>query len=201
VPKRDESYMQAQRDSIARAALRVLVEKGFYETSLRDICQAAGVSNGALYSYFPTRESVVVAACAIDHAQQIDSGLPNGWSDYVEIDPTAETSPGTYQSKRFRLSLQFVAEISQMTDNPEGLTAIYHTARDNVRRALLRMYERGIIALPYGIEQTAEMHMQLLAGVRYQFGSNKSVQHKPTLEAFRVMMALTAGLIEESLST
>jgi len=188
--------MQAQREAIASAALSVLVEKGYYETSLRDICKAAGVSNGALYSYFPTREAAIVAACAIDHARQLDAELPQSWEDYLELDPIAEMSPGTYRSLRFRLSLQFVAEISQMEENPEGLTAIYHTARENVRRALLRLHDRGIVSLPFGIDQTTEMHMQLWAGVRYQFGSNKATELKPTVEAFRTAMALTAGLTE-----
>ena len=48
MPKRDAAYMRAQREMIARAALQVLLEKGVYDTSLRDICKAAGVSMGAI---------------------------------------------------------------------------------------------------------------------------------------------------------
>lgn len=71
--------MQAQRDNIARAALDVLIEKGYHETTLRDICRAAGVSNGALYSYFPTRDSVIIAACLIDHVRARELPVPTTW--------------------------------------------------------------------------------------------------------------------------
>jgi len=66
MPKREETYMQAQRDAIARATLTVLLDKGLYATSLRDICRAAGISIGALYIHFRTKEEAVVAACALD---------------------------------------------------------------------------------------------------------------------------------------
>ena len=81
MPKRDDEYMQGQRDAIARAALSVLIEKGYYETTLRDVCRAAGISNGALYSYFPTREAVIVAACLIDHAAQLADDAPESWAE------------------------------------------------------------------------------------------------------------------------
>ena len=197
MPKRDENYMQAQRDAIARAALGVLIEKGYHETTLRDICRAAGISNGALYSYFPTREAAIVAACAIDHAERLESELPEIWDDYADLPPVEDMAPGKYRSLRFRLSLQFGAEISQMAENPEGLSLIYQVHRDNVRRSLARLKDRGIIAMPYGIEMTTDLHLQLFFGAEYQLGSNRDAPYDQVRTALRKGLAMTAGLVED----
>ena len=44
------------RDKIERAALRLFAEVGIAETSIRDIARAAGVSQGAMYNHFKSKE-------------------------------------------------------------------------------------------------------------------------------------------------
>ena len=50
------------RDRIEQAAVRLFVEKGVAETSIRDIARAVGVSEGALYRHFEGKEELVWAA-------------------------------------------------------------------------------------------------------------------------------------------
>lgn len=197
MPKRDESYMQNQRDAIARTALGVLIEKGYYEATLRDICRAAEVSNGALYSYFPTREAVVVAACAIDQAEQAKAALPDGWDDYASFSEAEDMAPGTYASRRFRLSLQFVAAISQMEDPPEGMSLIFQVYRDHIQRTLLNFHDGGLITLPLGIETTTDLHAQLFFGAEYQLIANREYPRQKIYEALKAGLALSAGLVED----
>ena len=45
-------------DEIIAAALEVFVEKGFAAARLEDIAARAGVSKGAIYLYFPTKEDI-----------------------------------------------------------------------------------------------------------------------------------------------
>lgn len=45
-------------DEIVQAALQVFAEKGFAAAKLEDIARAAGVSKGAVYLYFETKEDV-----------------------------------------------------------------------------------------------------------------------------------------------
>ncbi len=188
--------MRRQRDAIARAALGVLIEKGYYETTLRDICRAANASNGALYSYFPTREAVVVAACLIDHAEHSKAELPVDWKNYARLPEAQDMAVGSYNSRRFRLSLQFVAAISQMNEPPEGMALIFQVHRDNIRRTLLRFHERGVIALPLGIETTTDLHSQLFIGAEYQLTANREYSREKIGNALEAGLALSAGLVE-----
>lgn len=49
------------RERIVDAALRLFREKGFDETTMRDIAAAAGVATGAAYYYFRSKEELVMA--------------------------------------------------------------------------------------------------------------------------------------------
>jgi AcrR family transcriptional regulator len=47
------------RDRIERAAIRLFVDKGVAETSVRDIARAVDLSEGALYRHFESKEQLV----------------------------------------------------------------------------------------------------------------------------------------------
>ena len=47
------------RDRIEQAAVRLFVEKGVAETSIRDISRAVGLSEGALYRHFEGKDELV----------------------------------------------------------------------------------------------------------------------------------------------
>src|SRR4026208_326243 len=46
------------RDRIKQAAVRLFVEKGVAETSVRDIARAVGLSEGGAYPHFPGKDEV-----------------------------------------------------------------------------------------------------------------------------------------------
>ena len=49
------------RDRIEKAAIRLFVEKGVTETSVRDIARAVDISEGALYRHFVSKDELVWA--------------------------------------------------------------------------------------------------------------------------------------------
>ncbi|HKR87711.1 MAG TPA: helix-turn-helix domain-containing protein [Phenylobacterium sp.] len=185
--------MEAQREAIARAALEVLLEKGVYETSLRDICKAAGISVGALYTHFKTTEEAIVAACTLHHLEEQRLPIPASWGEYVASLKVVRREHGSRDSKRFRLSLQFAAEISQMEQNPKGLAAIYHLYRERIAKSLRALQAAGEITLPLGLEMTTELHMQLASGAEYQLACDRELPSDGVLEALDVGLAMTAG--------
>lgn len=194
MPKRDSGYMTRQRERIAQAALDVLLEKGVSETSLRDICKAAGISIGALYTHFATKEELIVAACMIDHEEMRDRPLPEDWPAYLKmIRNEAGEEMEARSRKRVRVSLQFVAEISQMDRNPEGLSGIYLLYRGWIRGCLQELMRGEVIDLPFGLERTIEMHMQLIAGAVYQLASDRDLNPDHVMEALQCALAVTAG--------
>lgn len=54
----DGGAKAARRDAILAAAQQVFVERGFHQARTAEIAAAAGVSEGTLYNYFPSREEI-----------------------------------------------------------------------------------------------------------------------------------------------
>ena len=48
-----------RRATILDAAEHCFSRSGFHQTSMSDICQAAGMSPGNLYRYFPSKEAII----------------------------------------------------------------------------------------------------------------------------------------------
>lgn len=61
---------QAQR--ILEAAKTCFVRSGFQGASMQQICAEAGMSPGALYRYFPSKEAIVEAICEADRQQDTE---------------------------------------------------------------------------------------------------------------------------------
>jgi AcrR family transcriptional regulator len=67
VPKVDESYLEARRNEILDAALVSFARDGFVEATIEDIAREAGVSHGAIYRYFPSKDDIVEAVARRQH--------------------------------------------------------------------------------------------------------------------------------------
>src|SRR5580704_10742209 len=47
------------RERIYRAALRIFAQRGYLDTTVEDITEAADVGKGTFFNYFPTKEHVL----------------------------------------------------------------------------------------------------------------------------------------------
>ena len=65
---RDEDSFQKKRQEILEIASRCFIESGFHGTGMAKICKAVGMSPGALYRYFPSKESMIEAVVEKDRA-------------------------------------------------------------------------------------------------------------------------------------
>lgn len=62
VPKPSPKFRrraEARPDEVLDAALGLFIEKGFAATRVEDIAQRAGLSKGAVYLYFPSKEALI----------------------------------------------------------------------------------------------------------------------------------------------
>lgn len=59
LPNRRERRRLETRERIYRAALQIFAERGYLETTVEDITEAADVGKGTFFNYFPTKEHVL----------------------------------------------------------------------------------------------------------------------------------------------
>ncbi|MDQ6434492.1 TetR/AcrR family transcriptional regulator [Mesorhizobium sp. LHD-90] len=60
---------EQQTQRILEAAKACFIRSGFKGASMHDICAEAGMSPGALYRYFPSKEAIVEAICEADRRE------------------------------------------------------------------------------------------------------------------------------------
>ncbi len=59
-----ERKKQRTRETIVSAALQLFAERGYQQTTVAEIAEAAEVSKGTLFAYFPSKEDIVFADTA-----------------------------------------------------------------------------------------------------------------------------------------
>lgn len=82
---RRERRSAETRESLFRAALDLFAKKGFSETTVEDITQAADVGKGTFFNYFPSKDHILLAfgemqlaklQSAVDEARRTGEPMP-----------------------------------------------------------------------------------------------------------------------------
>jgi TetR/AcrR family transcriptional regulator, transcriptional repressor for nem operon len=73
------------RDKLLAAALSVIRTKGYSATTVDDLCAAAGVTKGAFFHHFKSKEALAVAAA--DHWSEMTGGLFASAPYHAHADP------------------------------------------------------------------------------------------------------------------
>ncbi|MBX9588373.1 MAG: TetR/AcrR family transcriptional regulator [Hyphomonadaceae bacterium] len=69
MPRLKPDVQRARREHILDAAQQCFARTGFHRTSINDICKAAGVSPGAVYVYFDSKEALMAGISERDRAE------------------------------------------------------------------------------------------------------------------------------------
>jgi AcrR family transcriptional regulator len=69
MPKLKPDIQRARREHILDAAETCFARAGFHRTTMHDICREAGVSPGALYVYFDSKEALIAGISERDRAE------------------------------------------------------------------------------------------------------------------------------------
>ena len=131
-----------KRTQIFEAALKLFVEFGFHGTPTSKIAQEAGVANGTLFHYFPTKDDLIIA---------LFKDTKGKMNNYVADNSVIENSlkgilKGQYLSALYwamdnKLEFRF---IEQFKTSPY-LTKIVSEEMEKHLNPLIEMLQKGII--------------------------------------------------------
>ncbi len=63
MPKVGQAHLDARRQQIVDAARARFASHGFARTSMADVVSESGLSTGAIYRYFTSKDEIVIAVC------------------------------------------------------------------------------------------------------------------------------------------
>ena len=118
------------RERLFRAALGLFAKKGFTETTVEDITNAADVGKGTFFNYFPSKDHILIAFSDMQIAK-----LQNAVNDVRE-----SREPMTTFLKG--LSVRLSAEPGRSPDVVRALLQA-NLSSDSVRGAMRKNYLRG----------------------------------------------------------
>ena len=65
MPRVTAAHEQEVRDRIVHGALRVFGERGYHGATMQDVVRESGLSIGAIYTWFKSKDDLFVAACDV----------------------------------------------------------------------------------------------------------------------------------------
>ena len=186
MPKVTNAHSQSRRRQILEAAIDCFSKQGFSHTTMRDIVKKSGLSTGAIYQYFESKDAIVEEIAKERHDRERDIIIRAG--DQVSVrDFLASLAEGFFgalrdknERKMRRLGVQLWAEALR---NPK-LLAIARRGIARPRKMLSRAIQRAQQAgeFPAGLEPDAAA--RVLIALFHGFILQQSWDHSTRLEPF-----------------
>ncbi len=145
-PKVTEAYREKTRNEIVLAAEKVFARKGYNGASMDDIVRESGLSKGALYGYFRSKEDLFLALRArrIDfNLEQFLAAMPATASVMERLTKAGQValkSQARLDRDTLRIGFEFFASSSRIPALKGYYNEIYH---DN-QRLLVALIREGM---------------------------------------------------------
>lgn len=139
---RDEALHKRRKSQILSAAAKCFAARGIHQTSMQEICDTAGISAGALYRYFESKEAIIVALADEERAENAELIAHLAAADDI-VDGMCEALPEIIavlgNGQYGRLAIEIGAEA---TRNPM-IAEVFGRNESELRGALVEALERG----------------------------------------------------------
>ncbi|UPW85003.1 TetR family transcriptional regulator [Lysinibacillus sp. Ag94] len=148
-PKVSEEYKKEREKELIEAAKKVFIEKGFVHTTMQDIMDKAGISRGALYSYFNNINHVFIEVLKYDDQKDIQYFVPSdegllwpqlkSWIEEQQIYIEAIDQTLVFAKAEFFLSYKYVNN----KDNFPYISERYNRTTEAIEKVLKEGMRKG----------------------------------------------------------
>jgi AcrR family transcriptional regulator len=194
MPKVSQSHLEARRQQILDAAVGCFSRHGFHPTTMQDLIRESGLSAGAIYTYFASKEELIEAIAERRHAREL-ALIEKAGSD-GEITNTVERLIQSFfrllidnkEKRERRLAVQLWGEALR---NPRVLRTV-RKGVDEPRKMLIRLLQQardhGDLLPQCDPEAMARTMIALFQGLVLQLAWDPSLEVEPLLEIVRKML-------------
>ncbi len=182
---RRERHRAEIRDRLFRAALQLFADRGFLETTVADITEAADVGKGTFFNYFPTKEHVL-ATFGEERVAMIERAYQEARSsDEPVLRAIHEllTSLADAYSGNAALLRAIYAAHASCPDVRAELQKRMHRGRQLMTRMFQLAQERGEIGHDVPAAELARLTQLVFMGVTLSWAMNPDSSLQKTTEA------------------
>jgi AcrR family transcriptional regulator len=163
MPKTSAAAKEARQEQILQAALRCFARRGYYATTVDDLVAETGLSRGALYLYFPSKEALYLT-------------LSDRWNCGLEAAIRRRVTPGLSPAAVLRLIIEETgahveAEADACRVLLEGwivgrtlpaLDAQVKRQHEQVLRVFEQLFQAGVAGGEFRHDLAIRLHAQVL---------------------------------------
>lgn len=165
---KNEELHKTRKKQIVAAATKCFIAKGIHSSSMQEICKTGNISPGALYRYYPSKQAIIEAIAAQEHAQNLElidylrgvknpvRGLQDAMPDILD----------TLLDKDFA---RLMIEISTEASRNQNVHEVFQKVEDQFKSNLIEIFRTSQIAGHIGkntdIEGAVFMILALLDGI------------------------------------
>ena len=147
MPKVVPEYKTQAKQRIIEAGASMFIQKGYHGTSMDDIAQVLGVSKGAIYQYFKTKDqlfSLVVESILKSQKEEVKSVILSDNPMYIASEEFFEGRVRTaLEARSFGFDLLFEAARNESLRT--RMTEIYESSYVDFMGHIERLKQRGVI--------------------------------------------------------
>ena len=143
----DPEKHRARRTHIIESAVVLFASKGFAETTTADICQAAGISTGSLFHYFPSKQAVFYGIWELDRTEWDEvfaaaDADPDPWAALMAI--VDKLAADAAEPIMAGLLVEVIAQAHRDPEFAVGLAENDRRQISGVARLVRRLREAGL---------------------------------------------------------
>jgi AcrR family transcriptional regulator len=148
---------------ILDATVEALVAVGYAGTSTTEVCRRAGVSQGALFRYWPTKGALLADAAA-HLLGRVTTAYERAFAGgRVGVRAALEALWDTYREPELQAAMCLYVEARTDADLAAALQRIEPAHRANLQRIAVRVLDPEVVALP-GFASFVELALAAVQG-------------------------------------
>ncbi len=193
MPKVTEEHREARRQQILEAALTCFADNGFHQTSIQDICNEAGLSPGAVYLYFSSKEDIIEASWQRDRqarANRFEMAQREGntlqvLDELIDVYAKRLNQPDTDTSRR--IQVQLFAEALRNPWIKETTRRTWGDILERLERIIKRAQEQGEINPDLDAIAVARLFLAMHDGLVLQKTIDPDTDTREYFSAFKAL--------------
>lgn len=163
---------ESRRKEILCAARSCFEQKGFHSTTMAEICARGSISAGALYRYFDSKESIIVAMAEDDHFNATESiqtavaAIHAGCDILAVLDRLLDDVVKHYCNKEHgAMAAELIAEAMRNPKFAEGANRAYQDLNAHMVMIFKTAQDAGYIDEDLDLVEAASMVMAAVDGL------------------------------------
>jgi AcrR family transcriptional regulator len=190
MPKVTEAHLEARRQQVLDAARACFARQGFHQTTMQDICREAGLSPGAVYRYFASKEDIISATCEVTGEVALIESIQERGDTLAAFEALAAEFFGRLDSPEAQPELRMTIQLwGEALRNP-AIMELSRRNLDGIRGSLAQLVRqaqaRGDINPDLGPQAVAQVLVSTFDGLVLQ----KAIE--PTIDTWQYVAVIKA---------